>query len=198
MALVGLDGQLLNVNSSLCGILGYSRKELLSKTFQDITHPDDLELDLANLRRLLQSELSSYQMEKRYFHKRGHLVTILLTASMVRGSREEPLYFISQIQDISERKQLEQAWRFLAEAGPRLAASLEPQTTLTTVAGLLVPALADWCVLDLLGDDGRVHWVESMAATPGYSAHQRIRRSLLLATRNCETRTKTGQDIHQE
>ncbi|MFE8598302.1 sensor histidine kinase [Archangium violaceum] len=178
MALVGLDGRFLNVNGSLCELIGYSRKELLSKTFQDITHPDDLELDMANLSRLIQGEISSYQMEKRYFHKRGQLVTVLLTASAVRGAQNEPLYFISQIQDISERKQLEQVWRFLADAGPRLAASLESQTTLTAVAGLIVPELADWCVLDLLGDDGRVHWVESMAATPEKS---RVLRELITA-----------------
>ncbi|OJT22030.1 histidine kinase [Archangium sp. Cb G35] len=178
MAMVGLDGRFLNVNGSLCEIIGYSRKELLSKTFQDITHPDDLELDLANLHRLIQGEISSYQMEKRYFHKRGQLVTVLLTASAVRNAQNEPLYFISQIQDISERKQLEQVWRFLADAGPRLAASLESQTTLTAVAGLIVPELADWCVLDLIGDDGRVHWVESMAATPEKS---QVLRELLTA-----------------
>lgn len=176
MALVGLDGLFLNVNGSLCGIVGYSQKELLTKTFQDITYPDDLELNLANVRRLLQGEISSYQMEKRYLHKDGHLVTILLTGSLVRDSRGRPLYYIAQIQDISERKQLEQAWRFLADAGPRLAASLEPQTTLTTIAGLTVPALADWCVLDLLGEDRRVHWVESMAATPEKS---RVLREML-------------------
>jgi PAS domain S-box-containing protein len=166
MALVGLDGRFLNVNGSLCGIVGYSHKELLTKTFQDITYPEDLELDLANVRRLLQGEISSYQMEKRYTHKEGHLVTILLTASMVHDSRGEPLHFISQIQDISERKQLEQAWRFLADAGPRLAASLESRTTLTTVAGLAVPTLADWCMLVLLDEEGRVKWVEGTAASP--------------------------------
>ncbi|WP_309888532.1 ATP-binding protein [Archangium sp.] len=166
MALVGLDGRFLNVNDSLCQLVGYSQKELPTKTFQDITHPEDLDLDLANMRRLRQGEISSYQLEKRYIHKAGHLVTILLTGSVVRDARGEPLHFIAQIQDISERKQLEQTWRFLAEAGPRLAASLDPQTTLATVARLAVPTLADWCVVDLLGDDERVHWVESMAATP--------------------------------
>jgi PAS domain S-box-containing protein len=178
MALIDLDGLFLNVNGSLCEIVGYSQKELLTKTFQDITYPEDVELDLANAHRLLQGEISSYQVEKRYIHKDGHLVTILLTGSMVRDSRREPLHFIAQIQDISERKQLEQAWRFLAEAGPRLAASLDPQTTLTTVAGLIVPALADWCVIDLLGDDGRVQWVESMAASPEKS---RVLREMLTA-----------------
>ncbi|EPX59525.1 hypothetical protein D187_003015 [Cystobacter fuscus DSM 2262] len=166
MSLTGLDGHFLNVNGALCELLGYSQQELLTKTFQDITCAEDLELDLENVRRLIQGELSTYQMEKRYIHKDGHLVTILLTASLVRDSRGEPLHFIAQIQDISERKQLEQAWRFLAEAGPRLAASLEPRTTLATVAGLAVPALADWCMIDLFDEGGRVQWVEIMAASP--------------------------------
>jgi PAS domain S-box-containing protein len=176
LALVGLDGQFLNVNRSLCEIVGYSQTELLTKTVQDITYPEDMELDLVNVRRLHQGEISSYQMEKRYIHEDGHLVTILLTGSMVRDSRGEPLYFIGHIQDISERKQLEQAWRLLAEAGPRLAASLDPQTTLATIVGLTVPSLADWCVIDLLGDDGRVQWVECMAASPEKS---RVLREML-------------------
>ncbi|WP_052519469.1 PAS domain-containing sensor histidine kinase [Archangium violaceum] len=176
MALVGLDGRFLNVNGSLCGIVGYSHKELITKTFQDITWPEDLELHLANAHRLLQGEISSYQMEKRYIHKDGHRVTILLTGSLVRGARGEPLHYIEQLQDISERKQLEQAWRFLAEAGPRLAASLDAQTTLTTVAGLAVPALADWSLVEQLDEEGRVKRVEGLADSPEKS---RLLRELL-------------------
>ncbi|RKH40603.1 sensor histidine kinase, partial [Corallococcus llansteffanensis] len=166
MAMVRLDGRFLHVNAALCDIVGYSQEELLARTFQHITVPEDLELDLMNVRRLVQGDIDSYQLEKRYFHKDGHVVTTLLTASVVRDAQGEPLHFISQIQDITERKQMEQAWRFLAEAGPRLAASLEPQVTLATVAALAVPALADWCVVHLLGDEGRVHRVETAAATP--------------------------------
>ena len=117
------------------------------------------------LRRLVQAEISSYQLEKRYIHKEGHLVSVLLTASLVRDSRGEPLYFISQIQDISERKRLEQDWRFLAETGPQLAGSLNPRTTLAIVARLVVPALADLCLVYLLDDEGRGLAVESEAAS---------------------------------
>ncbi|OJH40622.1 sensor histidine kinase [Cystobacter ferrugineus] len=178
MSLAGLDGQFLNVNGALCELVGYSQQELLTKTFQDITYSEDLELDLENVHRMIQGEFNTYQLEKRYIHKDGHLVTILMTGSLVRDSRGEPLYFIAQIQDISERKQLEQAWRFLAEAGPRLAASLEPQATLTTVAGLAVPALADWCMIYLFGEDGRVQGVEIMAASPEKS---RLLREMITA-----------------
>jgi PAS domain S-box-containing protein len=109
MALVGLDGRWLQVNHSVCEILGYAEEEMLETTFQAITHPDDLEVDLAYVRRLLDGEIRSYQMEKRYFHKYGHIVWVLLSVSLVRGAGGEPLYFISQIQDITARKRAEQA-----------------------------------------------------------------------------------------
>ncbi len=106
MALVGLDGSWLRVNASLCRILGYSAEELMQLTFQDITHPDDLEADLARVQSLIEGRAESYHIEKRYFHKAGAIVWIRLTASVVRGGQEgEPLYFISQIEDITGHKQ---------------------------------------------------------------------------------------------
>lgn len=107
MALVGVDGAWLRVNKALTRIIGYSEDELLSKTFQDITHPDDLEADLGHVEQLLRGDITSYDMEKRYFHRDGHIVWVLLSASLVRHAYGHPLYFISQIQDITERKRLE-------------------------------------------------------------------------------------------
>src|SRR5215203_6019128 len=98
MALVGTDGRFLRVNRSLCEILGYTERELLGKTFQDTTHPDDLEVDLEHLRRLLAGEARTYQTEKRYLHKDGHVVWTLLSVSVVHDEEDEPLYFICQIQ----------------------------------------------------------------------------------------------------
>src|SRR5215217_1515337 len=109
MALVGTDGRFLRVNRSLCEILGYTERELLRKTFQEITHPDDLDADLDQVRRMLDGEIRTYQMEKRYFHKEGHVVWALLSASVVHDEEDEPLYFICQIQDVSERKKVEKA-----------------------------------------------------------------------------------------
>jgi diguanylate cyclase (GGDEF)-like protein/PAS domain S-box-containing protein len=108
MALVGTDGRFLRTNRSLCDMLGYREVELLGKTFQDITHPDDLDADLDQVRRMLDGEIRTYQMEKRYFHKEGQVVWALLSVSMVHDEEGEPLYFVSQIQDISERKVLEE------------------------------------------------------------------------------------------
>ncbi len=110
MALVGPDGGWIQVNRALCDIVGYSRDELLGgATFQDITHADDLEADLGYVRRMLDGDIDTYQMEKRYLHKRGHIVWVLLSVSLVRSSDGSPLYFISQIQDITARRTAHEA-----------------------------------------------------------------------------------------
>ena len=105
-ALVSPDGRFTRVNSALCSILGYSEHELLGTTFQALTHPDDLEADLEHVRRMLAGEDESYAMEKRYQHAHGHHIWALLSVSLVRDEAGAPLYFVSQIQDISEQKQI--------------------------------------------------------------------------------------------
>jgi two-component system sporulation sensor kinase A len=122
MALVGLDGKWLKVNPALCELVGYSEEELLTTTFQAITHPEDLEEDLSYIGELVQGNIYAYQMEKRYYHKLGHEIWILLNGTLVRDEQGEPLYLIKQIQDITQRKQAEsqlreseQRYRLLAE-----------------------------------------------------------------------------------
>ncbi|MGB3514491.1 MAG: PAS domain S-box protein, partial [Microcoleaceae cyanobacterium] len=83
VGLVGLDGRCLQVNRSMYEILGYTKEELLSLKFQDITHPDELEIDQDHVRRLLAGETNYYQIEKRYLHKLGYIVWILLSVSLV-------------------------------------------------------------------------------------------------------------------
>ncbi len=113
MALVSPEGRWLKVNRAVCGILGYTQEELLVRTFQDITHPDDLEADMACVRQMLDGELQTYQMEKRYYHKAGHTVRALLSVSVVRDARGKPLYFVVQIQDVTDRKRAEEAMQRL-------------------------------------------------------------------------------------
>ncbi|HKZ14634.1 MAG TPA: PAS domain S-box protein [Solirubrobacterales bacterium] len=108
VAIVGVDGRFLHVNQKLAAIVGYSAEELRAMTFQQITHPDDLDADLAQVDELLSGELDTYEMEKRYFTKDGHLIWVLLAVAMVREEDGTPRHFISQVQDISARKRLEQ------------------------------------------------------------------------------------------
>jgi PAS domain S-box-containing protein len=107
IAHVGIDGKWLNVNRRCCEIVGYSKEELTGLTFADITHPDDLDMDWAQVRALLDGECSSYSMEKRYFTASKQLVWVNLTVSLVLKSDGSPDYFISVIEDITDRKQLE-------------------------------------------------------------------------------------------
>jgi diguanylate cyclase (GGDEF)-like protein/PAS domain S-box-containing protein len=111
IALVSPEGKWIKVNSALCSIVGYSEEELLSLTFQDITHPDDLDADLEYVRQMLSGEIRNFHMEKRYYHKDGHIVWILLSVSLVRDKYKNPLYFVAQIQDITDRKQAEDQLR---------------------------------------------------------------------------------------
>ena len=108
MALVAPDGKWLKVNRSLCEMLGYQEEEILDRTFQDITHPDDLDEDLVYVTRMLAGVIDTYQMEKRYFHKEGYIINILLSVSLVVNKDGSPRFFISQIQDITRKKQVEE------------------------------------------------------------------------------------------
>lgn len=107
MALVGLSGQWLRVNRQIISYLGYSEEELLQKNFQDITHRDDLASDLDLLEECVQGKRDTYRIDKRYLRKDGKVVWALLSVAIVRDSNNKPLYFISQIEDITERKNYE-------------------------------------------------------------------------------------------
>ena len=111
VALVGPNGRWLEVNRALCEIVGYSEAELLALTFQDLSHPDDLDADLQRLGQVLTGEIQTYQMEKRYFHKDGHTIWAKLSVSLIRDERGTPLHFVSHIEDITRAKAAESALR---------------------------------------------------------------------------------------
>lgn len=115
LALLEPNGTWMAVNKAVCDIVGYTEAELLKLTFQDITHPDDLEKDLDNVNELIRGESTHYQMEKRYLHKNGHVVWILLTASLVKEDDGSPAYFISQIEDITQRHEAERVLKHQQE-----------------------------------------------------------------------------------
>lgn len=112
MAILNSNGKWQKVNHKVCEIVGYTEEELLNLSFQDITHPDDVELDLNYLNELLEGKRDYYQMKKRYIHKEGHIVYIILAVSLVRNQEGKVLYLIAQIIDITE---LEKTQRELTE-----------------------------------------------------------------------------------
>ncbi|MDA8611456.1 ATP-binding protein, partial [Candidatus Pacebacteria bacterium] len=109
IALVGLKGEWLEINNSLVKILGYEREELLTKTFQDITHKDDLKTDLKFVKECIDGKTDFYQTEKRFLHKNGHYIWAILSVSIIRDENNKPSFFVSQILDITHRKDVDKA-----------------------------------------------------------------------------------------
>ena len=108
IAHVAPDGRWLRVNDRLCAIVGYGRQEMLQKTFQDITHPDDLDKDRQLQAQILTGRIHTYSVEKRYFRKDGVIVWVDLTLSLMRDNQGQPEYFIAVVYDITGRKLAEQ------------------------------------------------------------------------------------------
>lgn len=125
MALVSLDGRFMAVNPALCAIVGYSETELLANDFQGITHPDDLEKDMDQVKVLLRHEADSYVLAKRYMHKNGSLVWVMLHAALLSNVDGSPNCFISQIQDITESRRLDEQRNQLIEKLANSNADLE-------------------------------------------------------------------------
>ena len=132
MALVSPAGRWLRVNRALLEMLGFTEAALLATDFQSLTHPEDLAKDLALVARVLAGEIPSYQLEKRYFHRDGTVVFAMLSVSLARDHAGMPLYFISQLENITQRRQMEQMKReFISTV------SHELRTPLTSIRGSL-------------------------------------------------------------
>jgi PAS domain S-box-containing protein len=133
MALVSPDqGRWLQVNSALCTMLGYSELALMARNRVGVTHPDDMDKDQTLVRHVLEGKIASYQVEMRYLHQSGAPVYVNLSVSLVRSAEGEPLYFVSQIENISERREMDHMKReFIATV------SHELRTPLTSIRGSL-------------------------------------------------------------
>jgi diguanylate cyclase (GGDEF)-like protein/PAS domain S-box-containing protein len=118
MGLLDQAGRWVLVNRSLCEITGYTAAELIGASFQDLTHPEDVDNDRERRAQLLAGEIPAYQVEKRYFNASGEAMSTMLSISLVRDHDGTPLHFIAQLQDISERKELEEHLRHLADHDP--------------------------------------------------------------------------------
>jgi PAS domain S-box-containing protein len=154
-ALVSPEGKWLKVNKSLCEMLGYTEQELLVIDFQSITHPHDLKKDWDNVIKMLNHEMKSYHMEKRYFHKSGEIIWALLNVSLIWNADKTPKHFISQIQNITEQKKLiterEELIKKLTESNTALERFAyvashdmqEPIRMITNFSGIIATDYAD-------------------------------------------------------
>ncbi len=106
MALISPEGKWLDVNNEFCHMTGYSKEELQNLTFQDITYPEDLEIDLGLLRQMVKKQINTYNLEKRYISKTKKIVWASLTVSLVWNSDDTPKFFVAQVVDITRKKQL--------------------------------------------------------------------------------------------
>lgn len=131
-AIVGLDGTQLMVNPALCELLGYSESELVNSKFQNLTHPEDLEDDLRQLKLLLEGKIQSYRMEKRYYRANGAIMWGLLCVGLVRDSDGKPNHLVSQVVDITEQRRLEELKNDFVSV-----VSHELRTPLTSILGAL-------------------------------------------------------------
>jgi len=148
MCLVSLRGRLLKVNHALCALLGYSEGELLQADFQSLTHPQDLGADMKLVGQALGGEIPSYQIEKRYLQRDGSVVYANLSVSLVRDRNHAPLYFVSQIENIAHRREMDRLKReFISTV------SHELRTPLTSIRGSL--GLVDAGVLGELPEKAR-------------------------------------------
>ncbi len=154
-ATVDLDGRWLMVNQSLCKMLGYSEQELMSKTFQDITHPDDLERDLRHVGDLLHGRAVSYRMEKRYLSKTEQVIHVQLDVALLRSPEGAPLHFIVQVQDITSRINAEKATEMVERRFRRM-----------------IEDVSDCSIISLNVNGHVVAWNEGARRIKGYASHE--------------------------
>jgi len=127
LALLRLSGEWIAANQMLCRMLGYTEEELRGTSFQQLTHPDDLQVGRDEIPGLIQGQCSSVTFEKRYLRKDGSALWARLTIGIARNQKGEALYFVSQLEDISEHLALRQAllsneqkYRSLAQNSPNI------------------------------------------------------------------------------
>jgi len=111
---VGGDGRFIHVNRRLCDMLGYSREELLERTVRDISHPEDVDVTRPLAAKLRSGQIDHFKVEKRYLRKDGTTIWVRITVAEKRGPNGEPLYDISVVEDISDRKLAEARVEYLA------------------------------------------------------------------------------------
>jgi PAS domain S-box-containing protein len=135
-----LTGRFTQLNQKYCDIVGYSHEEMLDRTFQDITHPHDLQADLGQMQQLLAGQVNSFQMEKRYIRKNGEVIWVHLICVPLWLEPTDPRVHIAMVEDITHRKRGEEAlqeskewFRLLNEAIPQQVWTAKPDGSLDYV-----------------------------------------------------------------
>lgn len=109
--IIGLDFRFLRVNETFCEIIGYTREELNSLKFTDLTHPEDRDWNIQIVQEAIRGEAPSFHLEKRYFRKNGGTTWVRVSGRVIRDQTGQPLYIVSMTEDITERKEMETALR---------------------------------------------------------------------------------------
>ena len=137
-ALVGLDGRFLDVNPALCRLTGYDRSELSGLCYQEVTHPDDLDADLALVEATLAGAIPGYQMDKRYLRADGRPVWARLSVSLARAADGSPAYLVSQVEDLTDRhlaaeseRRARRQYDALVDVMPDAVVGVDPQGVIT-------------------------------------------------------------------
>ncbi len=193
MGLIGLDGSWIKVNRALCALTGYSEPELLAKRFIDITHPEDRELSDQAFAGLLAGR--TFKGEKRYLHADGHAIWVQLASTVVSDERGSPQHFITQVQDITERKMFQERLVHLAEHDPltdlynrrRFEAELERQVELCRRYG-------DPAALIMLDLDHFKYLNDSLGHTVGDAIIKHAGQVLAARLRSSDVLARLGGD----
>lgn len=134
MALVSLEGGFLRVNEAFSRIVGYSTEEIRSLDFQTITHPADLDADLAQLADLISGKISSYKLDKRYLRKNGRLVWVRLSVSMIEAEDGNPPHFIAQVEDLTNEREAENRYRLMAHNSTDMITTTDLEGRITFIS----------------------------------------------------------------
>ena len=174
MAIVGLDGRCLRVNRAVCQSIGYTQEEMLDKTWQELTHPDEVGAAGELVRQLTMGDIPNYTREKRFIAKDGHVFWAKLGVSIARKADGTPDYLIAVVEDIQERKAAEESSRKASQYARNLIeASLDPLVTISPEGKVTDVNRATESVTgrtrgELIGSDFSEYFTEPARASTGY------------------------------
>jgi PAS domain S-box-containing protein len=186
MALVETDGRFREANPALCALLGWSEVQLIGMSVYDLTHPDDSETTRGLHQRTLAGELPGFELEKRYVTASGSVLWAMTTVVLVRDAKGEPLYFVAQIQDFTERKRQHDALRDLTSMMAH-----EVRGPAGVVSGLLDVLLATW---DQRSEEQRLEIVQRAATTMGVVRNV-LENTLTVSTMDAQELTARADDV---